>query len=289
MGWESLRLRKLIRSYLWITVGSVVIALALDIFLVPNKIAAGGVSGLATIFFHLFRLPVGWVLLALNIPLFLLSFRELGGRVFIRSVYGALITAVFVELLTNHVSVMTHDVLLSAIYGGIITGLGMGIVLKAGGTTGGTDLVARLLHKYFPVTVGQGLLGADFVVISLAGIFFNVELALYALLSLLITSKMIDLVQEGISFAKAAYIISEHSEEISQAVFKELGRGVTALQGKGMFTGEDRPVLLCVVGKTEESRLKELIYDIDHKAFVFITDAHEVLGEGFKDFREKEY
>lgn len=284
-----MRLRKLITSYIWITVGSVFIALALDIFLVPNKIAAGGVSGLATILFHIFRLPVGWVLITLNIPLFLLSFRELGVRVFIRSVYGAMVTAVFVELLKTYVPVMTSDVLLAAIYGGMITGIGMGIVLKAGGTTGGTDLVARLLHKYFPVTMGQGLLGADFVVISLAGIFFNVELALYALLSLFITSKVIDLVQEGISFAKAAYIISEHSEEITQAVFKELGRGVTALHGTGMFTGEERPVLLCVVGRTEQSRLKELIYEIDHKAFVFITDAHEVLGEGFKDFREKEY
>ncbi len=284
-----MRLRKLITSYIWITVGSVLIALALDIFLVPNKIAAGGVSGLATIVFHVFRLPVGWVLIVLNIPLFLLSFLELGVRVFIRSVYGAMVTAVFVELLKTYVPVMTSDVLLAAIYGGMITGIGMGIVLKAGGTTGGTDLVARLLHKYFPVTMGQGLLGADFVVISLAGIFFNVELALYALLSLFITSKVIDLVQEGISFAKAAYIISEHSEEITQAVFKELGRGVTALHGTGMFTGEERPVLLCVVGRTEQSRLKELIYEIDHKAFVFITDAHEVLGEGFKDFREKEY
>lgn len=284
-----MRLWKLLRAYLWITFGSVVIALAMDIFLVPNKVAAGGVSGLAIIFHHLLGIPVGWALLALNIPLFLLSFRELGSRVFIRSVYGAFATSVLVELLTNHVPVMTSDVLLSAIYGGIISGIGMGIVFKSGGTTGGTDLVARLLHKHFPVTVGQGLLGADFVVIGLAGVFFNAELALYALLSLFITSKVIDLLQEGVSFAKAAYIISEHSEEITQAIFKELGRGVTALQGKGMFTGEERPLLLCVVGKTEQSRLKQLIYEIDHQAFVFITDAHEVLGEGFRDYRDNEY
>lgn len=284
-----MRLRKLIAPYIWITVGSVVIALALDIFLVPNKIAAGGVSGLATILFHLFRLPVGWTLLVLNIPLFLLSFRELGWRVFIRSVYGALVTSVFVELLTTQVLVMTSDVLLSSIYGGIISGFGMGIVLKAGGTTGGSDLVARLINKYLPVTVGQGLLVADFIVISLAAIFFNVELALYALLSLLITSKVIDLVQEGISFAKAVYIVSGKSEEIAQGIFQELGRGVTALEGRGMYTGEDRPVLICVVGRTEESRLKKVIYKIDPRAFVFITDAHDVLGEGFKNYQEKEY
>lgn len=281
-----MRQQKLLQSYLWITIGSIVVALALDIFLVPNRIAAGGVSGLATIIYHLLRVPVGVTMLGINIPLFFLSFRELGKRVFVRSIYGALTTAVFIELLSNYVPVMTGDVLLASIYGGILSGLGIGIILRAGGTSGGTDLVARLLHKHFPVTVGQGLLGADFVVISLAAIFFNAELALYALLTLLITSKMIDLVQEGISFAKAAFIISDHSEEISRGVIKVLGRGVTALQGKGMFTGGERPVLMCVVGKTEESRLKELVYDIDQKAFVFITDAHEVLGEGFKDYRE---
>jgi uncharacterized membrane-anchored protein YitT (DUF2179 family) len=284
-----LRWRKLVKAYISIAVGSAIIALALNIFLVPNKIAAGGVSGLATITYHLLNIPVGWMLLGLNIPLFLLSFKELGPQVFVRSVFGAVLTSVFVELSNNIVPVMTSDVILASIYGGILSGLGMGIVLKAGGTTGGTDLVARLLHKYFPVSVGQGLLGADFVVISLAGIFFNAELALYALLSLIITSKMIDLVQEGISFAKAAFIITERSEEITRVIFQQLGRGVTALQSKGMFTGEERPLLLCVVGKTEESRLKDLIYDIDPRAFVFITDAHEVLGEGFKDYREKEF
>jgi uncharacterized membrane-anchored protein YitT (DUF2179 family) len=286
--WDSLRLRRLVLVYIWITVGSLAIALALDIFLVPNRIAAGGVSGLAIILFHLAGIPVGWVLLALNVPLFLLSYRELGLRTFVRSLYGAVVTSFFVELLEARLPVMTHDVLLAAIYGGIVAGIGMGVVLKAGGTTGGTDLVARLLHKYLPVTVGQGLLAADFVVISLAGYFFDPELALYALLSLFITSKTIDLVQEGISFAKAAYIISERHNEIAEAVFQQLGRGVTALEARGMYTGESRPLLICVIGKTEESRLKELIYEIDKKAFVFITDAHEVLGEGFKDFRKQE-
>lgn len=279
-------LRKLVHAYFWMTVGSALIALGLDIFLVPNRIAAGGVSGLATIIYHLTkgRVPVGWTLLVLNVPLFLLSYRELGAKVFVRSLYGAVMTSVLVELLEPYLPVLTRDLLLASFYGGVVTGIGMGVVLRAGGTTGGTDLVARLLHKYLPVTVGQGLLGSDFVVISLAGIFFNAELALYALLALLVTSKVIDLVQEGISYAKAAYIISVRPEEITQAIFRELERGVTALPALGMYTGETRPLLICVVGKTEESRLKELVYRIDPQAFVFITDAHEVLGEGFKTF-----
>jgi uncharacterized membrane-anchored protein YitT (DUF2179 family) len=275
----QLRHKKLIFAYIWITFGSFLIALALDLFLVPNKIAAGGVSGLATIIFYLWHFPVGWTMLALNIPLFIFSWRELGLSVFIRSIYGALITSLAIEALIPFLNVVTHDHLLASVYGGLLAGFGMGIVLRAGGTTGGTDLVARLIHKYFPVTIGQGLLCVDIVVISLAGIFFNAELAMYALFSLFATSKVIDLVQEGISYARAAYIISDKSSEVAQGILKELERGVTALDGQGMYTGEKRQVLICVIGKTEESSLKSLIYEIDPQAFVFFNDAHDVIGD----------
>lgn len=274
--------KKLLFAWLGITVGSLLIALALDMFLVPGRIAAGGVSGLATIFYHVLGIPVSWTIMALNAVLLLLSCRELGLRLVIRSLYGAAVTSVFVELLRTHVPVPTDDLLLASLYGGILAGLGTGIVLRAGGTTGGTDLVARLVHKHLPVTLGQALLGADSVVIITAGIFFNAELALYALLALLATSKVIDLVQEGLSYAKAAFIVSNRSEEVAQAVFRELGRGVTALSGQGMYTGESRPVLVSVVARTEESRLKNIVYSVDNEAFMFITDAPVVLGEGFK-------
>ena len=268
-----------------ITAGSLLVALALDIFLVPNRIAAGGVTGLATIFFYVLKIPVSWTIMLMNIILLLFSYRELGLRLVIKTLYGATVTSVFVELLQHRLPVPTHDLLLASIYGGIMAGLGTGIVLRSGGTTGGTDLVARLIAKFLPITVGQALLGADSVVIIMAGIFFNAELALYALLGLLATSQVIDLVQEGFSFAKAAFIITGHSEEVAQAIFQELGRGVTALAGQGMYTGEQRPVLISVVAKTEESRLKDVVYGVDARAFVFFTDAHEVMGEGFKSYR----
>ena len=271
--------KKLLLAWIGITVGSLFIALALDMFLVPNRIAAGGVTGLATIFFYVLQIPISWTIMVLNFVLLFLSYRELGLRLVIRSLFGAAVTAVFVDLLQYQVPIPTHDLLLASIYGGIIAGLGTGIVLRSGGTTGGTDLVARLVHKYLPITLGQALLGADSVVIIMAGIFFNAELALYALLALLATSKLIDLVQEGLSFAKAAFIISSRSEEVSRAIFQELGRGVTALTGQGMYTGEQRPVLISVVARTEESRLKNVIYEVDADAFVFITDAHDVLGD----------
>jgi uncharacterized membrane-anchored protein YitT (DUF2179 family) len=277
--------KKLLLAWIGITVGSLFIALALDIFLVPNRIAAGGVTGMATIFFYVLKIPISWTIMILNIILLLLSYRELGLRLVIRSLYGAAVTSVFVELLQYRVPVPTHDLLLASIFGGIIAGLGTGIVLRSGGTTGGTDLVARLVNKFLPITLGQALLGADSVVIVMAGIFFNAELALYALLGLLATSQVIDLVQEGIVFAKAAFIITSHSEEVAQSIFQELGRGVTSLAGTGMYTGERRPVLVSVVAKTEESRLKDLVYGVDANAFVFFTDAHEVMGEGFKSYR----
>ncbi len=278
MFWD----KKLVRDYLVITAGAFVLAAALDAFLVPNKIAAGGVSGLATIIYYLTGFPVGWCFLLLNIPLFVLSYRELGAQVVVRSLYGAVATSLFVELLAGRIGVPTRDNLLAAFYGGILAGLGMGLVLRARGTTGGTDLVARLVHKYLPVTVGQALLGADFFVISLAGLVFNAELALYALLALLATSKVIDLVQEGVSYAKTAFIISRRPAEIAAAVFRELDRGVTAVPARGMYTGEEKTLLLVVVAKTEETRLKQVIYETDPEAFVFIANAHEVLGEGFR-------
>ncbi len=277
--------KKVLLAWFGIAVGSLLIALALDMFLVPNRIAAGGVTGLATIFFYVLRIPISWTIMALNFLLLFLCYRELGWRLMVRSLYGAVVTSVFVDLLQYRVPIPTHDLLLASIYGGIVAGLGTGIVLRSGGTTGGTDLVARLVHKYLPITMGQALLGADSMVIVMAGVFFSAELALYALLGLLATSQVIDLVQEGLSFSRAAFIISSRHDDVAQAIFRELSRGVTALAGEGMYTGERRPVLICVVAKTEESRLKAVVYKEDAEAFVFITDAHEVLGEGFKSYR----
>jgi uncharacterized membrane-anchored protein YitT (DUF2179 family) len=276
---------KLILAWTGLTVGSLLVALGLDVFFVPNRIASGGVTGLATILFYVLKIPLSWTIMSSNIVLLFLCYRELGLRLVVRTLYGAAVTSVFCDLLLFRVPVLTHDPLLSSIYGGIVCGLGMGIVLRSGGTTGGTDLVARLIAKYLPVTLGQGLMAADSMIIVLAGIFFNAQLALYGLLGLLATSYVIDLVQEGFSVARTAFIITNHSEEIAQAIFRELGRGVTALSGRGMYTGEQRPVLISVVAKTEESRLKDLIYQVDTEAFVFFTDAREVLGEGFKSYR----
>ncbi|WP_408955718.1 YitT family protein [Natroniella sp. ANB-PHB2] len=275
--------RQDIYDYLGITVGSILISLALVIFLVPNRIAAGGVSGLATVLYHLFNWPVGTVILALNVPLFILGVKELGAKFGFKTLYGIIILSVATDLLAPHLSFVTDDLLLVAIYGGGLAGVGLGIVFKSKGTTGGTDLVAQIISKYTGLSAGKGLLIIDFFVISLAGIVFNIELALYALISLAITSTAIDLVQEGSNISKGAFIISDFAGEIKKEIIDELDRGVTILNGRGGFTEEDKDILLCIISRSEVSDLKNVVHTIDKDAFVIITEVREVLGEGFKE------
>jgi len=268
-------------SYLWVIVGTLGTALGLDLFLVPNQIAAGGVSGLATITYHWFGWPVGLVVLAINIPLFLASLRTLGGEFGIKTIVGTVSLSFWTDLLAGVVRPLTEDPLLAAIYGGILAGAGMGVCFRAGGSTGGTDMAARMLAHYTTISTGRALLLADGLVIALAALAFSPELALYALLAVFLTGKAIDFVQEGQSYAKAAYIISSRSDAIGRAILTELQRGVTALHGKGLYTGLSREVLLVIVSRSEVTQLKALVSRFDPRAFMAIHDVHEVLGEGF--------
>ncbi len=269
---------------LGILLGVVLTAIALDIFLIPNKIAAGGVSGLATVVYHLFHIPVGLTMLLLNVPLFLASVKYLGMSFGFKTIIGAISLSFFVDLLSPYLPVITQDALLASIYGGALSGVGMGITFRFGGSTGGTDLAARLVNHLFGTSVGQALLINDFVVIALAGVFFNAELALYALICLFVTSKVIDLIQEGLDYAKAAFIISDKIDEIADAVLNGLQRGATSLKGEGMYTRKERNILLCIVTRSELVKLKSIVKEIDPKAFVMIAEVHEVLGEGFKSY-----
>ncbi len=284
MGWRAARTLGLAWSYLGVILGSLLVALGLVLFLVPNKIAAGGVSGLATVIYYIAGFPVGVTMLVLNIPLFLAGLRTLGLHFGLKSLLGTVVLSLFIDLLGPRLGVPTRDPLLASIYGGILVGVGLGIVFRAGGTTGGTDLAAQVARRFVRVTSGSMLLAIDGVVIALAGWVFGVELALYALVSLFVTARVIDLVQEGVGYFKAALIISDHNREIGQAVNTHLDRGATVLAGRGVYTGNDREVLLVVVTRPEVTKLKELVIKYDPKAFVIVTNVHEVLGEGFKDW-----
>jgi uncharacterized membrane-anchored protein YitT (DUF2179 family) len=276
-----MRLKALVYDYLVIALGSFIGSLGLTMFLIPNKVAAGGVSGLATVLHYLFGLPVGWTMLAFNIPLFVAGVVFLGGGFGVKTLVGAILFSVFTEA-TKNFPVLTHDLLLSTVYGGLILGAGLGLVFRVRGSTGGSDLAAMLINHFIPsVSIGRGILFVDFFVIALDGIAFNWELAMYSWIALYVSSKVIDLVQEGINYAKAVIIISDEAENISRKILSEMQRGVTFLGGKGGYTGRDKNVLLCVITRMELGRLKKIVQEADPRAFVIVHDVHEVLGEGF--------
>ncbi|HEX6971523.1 MAG TPA: YitT family protein [Limnochordia bacterium] len=271
-----------VRDYLGLLVGAVITAVALDAFLVPNRVAAGGVSGLATVLHHLWGLPVGLTMLALNVPLFVGSLFVLGPSFGARTVVGAVAVSVAVDAMAPFLGPLTTDPLLAAGYGGALAGVGIGITFRYGGSTGGTDMAARILERLLRVSAGRMLLAVDGAVIAAAGLAFGAELALYALLAVFLTSKAIDWLQEGRPYARAAFIISRASEQIATGVLTRLDRGATAFRARGLYTGIEREVLFVIVHRQQLQALKELVHSVDPAAFVVITEVSEVIGEGFR-------
>ena len=239
-------------------------------------------SGLATIVYHVTGIPVGATMLAVNIPLIIAALVVIGPSFGARTVYGSILVSIAVEALRPVVPVLTQDLMLSSVYGGALAGLGMGLAFRHGGSTGGTDLAAGLINKFTHLSVGKSLLIIDFVVVSLAGVVFSAELALYALISIFATSKVIDLVQEGFSYAKTAIIISSQPDAVASAILTRMGRGVTGIKGVGNIRNGSE-VLMCVVSRREITQLKNLVKELDKDAFMTITDTYEVLGEGFSE------
>jgi len=205
-----------------------------------------------------------------------------GKRYSVNTLYGAAVLSVAIDVLAPYVPVLTYDTFLACLYGGVLDGIGLGLVFKFNGTTAGTDLGAAIINKLTGISIGQALLVVDFFVIVLAGcVFGNIELSLYALITLFVATQVLDLIQEGRSSARAFIIMTEHSDAIGAAIMAELGRGMTYINGRGGFTGQQREVVFCVVSMNEVSRLIDLIRRFDSQAFVIVTDAHDVMGEGF--------
>ncbi len=278
--------RRELLDYLGILVGVSLTSLALSWLQIPNKIAAGGVSGLAIVLYYLWGWSVSWTMFMLNLPLFLACLWVFGPRFGAKTLFGAAFISITLEFWDKvvHLQPLTREPLLAALYGGVVAGIGMGLAFRFRGTTGGTDLAAQLLHRFTGISVGQSLLFFDGSIIALAGLVFrSTELALYAIITLFVTGKVVDIILEGFDYAKAAFIISEHSEAIGQKILSELQRGATGLSGRGLYSTTRKEVILCVISRAEVSKMKELVHQIDPKAFVIISDVHEVLGEGFKE------
>ena len=273
------------KSYLIVLVGAVIASLGVNFFLVPNKIAAGGVTGLATVIYYLSGLPVGTIMLILNIPLFLLGIKILGRSFGFKTLFATLILSLAIDLLSPFLNSLTDDLLLASIFGGLLVGLGLGLVLNQDASTGGTDLGAKIIHRVISyISVGQLLLIIDaFIVLTAALVFKNYELGLYAVITLFILSKVIDTVIVGVNYTKAVHIISDKPEEISKKLVFEMNHGMTSLNGKGIYSEKDKNVLLCIIRRRDLPHLKTVVSEIDNNAFIFVTDVREVLGEGFSN------
>ncbi|MER2029271.1 MAG: YitT family protein [Solibacillus sp.] len=270
-----------VMDYVFVIVGAAVIAFGFNVFLFPNQVASGGVSGISTILHGMFGWNAGIVQYAFNIPLFIAGVLVLGKKFGIKSFIGTIALPFFV-ILTESWDPWTLNPLLGAIFGGIVVGLGIGLVFKGNASTGGTDLLAQIITKYTGLTLGTSVLFIDGLIAVSAAIVFDLEKGLYALIGLYVTTKTIDIVQLGFSQSKMVYIITQKETEVRDAIYKEINRGITRLPAFGGYTGEERPVLMVVVYQTEFTRLKQVLKTVDPQAFVIVSDAYEVLGEGFK-------
>ncbi len=281
--------KRRVRDFSYMTVGLLLTAWALDAFLIPNKLAAGGASGLATIIYYRalemgVTIPIGLQILAINAVLMFFVFRSGGIRYAAKTMYGIIGLSVAIEVFARiTVPLAVDDPLLAALYGGAISGIGMGLVFKAGGNTGGTDILAQLIAPRTSLGLGQLMLIIDAMIVLLAAFQFGAELALYAVVAIVVAGYVIDVVLEGISVEKAVWIISDYSEKIGESINSELGRGATAIEATGVWTGERRGMLFVVLSRRELDGLKALVAAHDPRALVIISDVHEAIGEGFKE------
>ncbi len=278
---------KNIFSYIGIAVGVLLMAIGLNYFLEPNTIAPGGVTGFAIVLRKTINIPVYITNLIINIPLFILGIKTLGKNSGWKTLYATLLLSLFLKTLPP--LFLTHDLLLSSIFGGVLTGIGLGIVFKFGGTTVGTDLAGAILNKYFPrFGLSTFMMMIDLCVVIFAGVVDKkIETSLYSIIALFVTIKVVDLILEGIGYLKGFIIITNKPEEISEKLMKDLDRGVTLFKGKGMYTKEEKDILLCVVNRSQFTETKEIVSEIDKSAFIMVTEMYEVLGEGFDEIKKQ--
>ncbi|WP_243292285.1 YitT family protein [Bacillus sp. FJAT-47783] len=267
---------------LYILVGSAIVAICYNLFLLPNYIASGGVSGISTITDALFHLEPAYVIWGINIPLLLAGYVLLGRKEIINSIIGSLFLP-FIVYMTSDFPPATNDSLLGAIFGGIGVGIGIGIVYMGNGSTGGTALAAKIIHKYTNISLGKSLSLIDGCIVLVAIVVFDVQQGLYALIGVYMTSKAIDLIQSGFNRTKTSLIITDKEKEVQDAIFHQIDRGVTKLSAQGGYTNSIRPMIMCVVDQSEFAKLKNIVKKIDPKAFVVVMDSTEVLGEGFSE------
>ena len=282
---------KLFFSYLWITLASVVYAVGFNWCYEPNQIGFGGITGVAQIVNAILpAAPIGTVVIILNVPLFLMGWKFLGGHLLLSSLYAMFISSLAIDLLHLVCVFQPMDPVLATIYGGVLMGGSLGVIFLQGATTGGTDLIARLLKlKLAWLPMGKLLMAIDLaVILAVAVAFGNLDSALYGVVALYLSSKVMDLVLYGLDTAKVAYIISDRHQEIAQRLIRDLDRGVTLLRGEGGWSGREKRVVMCAFKQRQIVAMKAIVRDIDPAAFLIVCDAHEVLGEGSREYKQND-
>ncbi|OCT14539.1 hypothetical protein A8709_27085 [Paenibacillus pectinilyticus] len=272
---------KFARRIFFMIIGTILVSIGLEIFLVPNHIIDGGIVGISIILSHLSGFPIGIFLVLLNLPFVVLGYKQIGKTFAISTTFSVILMSIGTSLL-HPVQAITIDPLLAAVFGGIILGIGVGLVIRSGGSLDGTEIVAILFSKKMPFSVGEIVMFFNFFILASAGFVFGWDRAMYSLIAYFIAFKMIDITIEGLDQSKSVWIISDEYQKIGDSITSRLGRGVTYLNGEGAFTGDDKKVIFSVITRLEEAKLKSIVDDLDPRAFLAIGNIHDVKGGRFK-------
>ncbi|QNB47248.1 DUF2179 domain-containing protein [Thermanaerosceptrum fracticalcis] len=274
-------LRQYFFTYLFLFIGSFLAAVALEIFLVPNNVIDGGIVGISIILSHLLRLPLGLFIFILNLPFLFVGYKQIG-KTFAISTLFAISSLSFWVTIFHPVPTITQDILLASIFGGIILGIGVGLIIRYGGSLDGTEIIAIIIDRKSGFSVGEIVMFTNVFILGSAGLVFGWDKAMYSLIAYFIAFKVIDVTIEGLNESKSVIIVTDKAEEISDALLSRLGRGLTVLEGKGGYSKHMKSVLYCVITRLEIAKLKTIIDDVDPNAFVTISEVHEVMGGNFR-------
>ncbi|KJL03324.1 MULTISPECIES: YitT family protein [Priestia] len=278
---RSLSAKMIIKRMLFILVGALLMAVGLEFFLVPNEVIDGGIVGISIILSHLTDVQIGFYIFVLNLPFFFIGYKQIGKTFALSTLLGVVILSIATSIF-HDLPVLTGDPLLATVFGGIVLGVGVGIVIRYGGSLDGTEILAILFNKRTPFSVGETIMFFNLFILGSAGFVFGWDRAMYSLMAYFIAFKTIDIVIQGLDESKSAWIISEQYERIGEAILARLGRGVTYLNGEGAYTGNDKKVIFCVITRLEEAKLKAIIDEIDPSAFFAVAAIAEVRGGRFK-------
>jgi uncharacterized membrane-anchored protein YitT (DUF2179 family) len=273
--------RKILQRILIIPIGATLMGVGLEIFLVPNKVIAGGITGISIMLSYMTGWKLGFFLFLLNIPFFFIGYKQIGKTFALSTLYGIIVLSIITSLL-HPVPAFTQDILLAAVFGGIILGIGVGLVIRYGGSLDGTEILAILFNNKLPFSVGEIIMFFNLFILGSAGFVFTWDRAMYSLIAYFVAFKTIDITVTGLDESKSAWIISENSKQIGEAILNRLGRGVTYMNGEGAYSGDDKKVIFCVINRLEEAKLKEIVTEFDDTAFLAVGDIAEVRGGRFK-------